>query len=102
MEAFYEASARQDYADAWSLADSNMRAQLAGYPSFQGQMSRVRSIQFHQAQAVVQGSATATVAVETTAVLADRTQLCSGRVQTIRTEQGRWLLDHISISCVPA
>jgi hypothetical protein len=42
------------------------------------------------------------VALQTTAVLEDRTQSCAGTARTIRVQSGAWLLDHISISCTPA
>jgi hypothetical protein len=104
VEAFYERAADHDYAAAWQLADQNMRNQLAGYGSFQGQMSRLRAISFHEAQSVPpsSGASAATVAVRTTAELTDRTQNCAGTARTVRGSSGTWLLDHISISCTPA
>jgi eukaryotic-like serine/threonine-protein kinase len=103
VQAFYEAAARHDYSAAWQLADNNMRNQLNGFDSFQGQMSRVRLITFHQARTLAGSTPSlATVALQTTAVLVDRTQNCSGTAQTLRVQSGAWLLDHISISCTPA
>jgi serine/threonine-protein kinase len=102
VEAFYEDAAHHDYAAAWSLADQNMRNQLLGYSSFQGQMSAVRSITFHQAQTLGTGTTWASaVAVRTTSVLVGKTQQCGGTVRTIRTTAGTWLLDGISIDCTP-
>ena len=76
-----------------------MRSQLGGYAAFQNQMSSVRSITFHRAQAVGgSGSDTATVALSTTSVQASRTQQCTGTARTVRSGGG-WLLDGISISC---
>jgi hypothetical protein len=99
VQSFYEAAARHDYTAAWELADENMRNQLAGFESFKAQMSRVRVITFHQAETVHQGSSSAAVSLDTTAVLLDRTQHCTGSAQTIRTPAATWLLDHISINC---
>jgi hypothetical protein len=102
VEAFYEDAAHHDYAAAWSLADQNMRNQLLGYTSFQGQMSAVRSITFHQAQTLGTGTTSASaVAVRTTSVLVGKTQQCGGTVRTVRTTAGTWLLDGISIDCTP-
>ena len=85
VQTFYGDAARHDYAAAWQLADGNMRAQLAGYDSFRAQQSAVRSITFHRAQVLSGSSPTAaTVAVQTTAVLADRTEQCSGTVRLLR------------------
>jgi hypothetical protein len=99
VQSFYEAAARHDYTAAWTLADESMRNQLAGFEGFKAQMSRVRVITFHQAQTVQQGLSSAAVSVDTTAVLLDRTQHCSGTAQTLHTASGAWLLDHISIGC---
>jgi serine/threonine protein kinase, bacterial len=101
VQAFYEDAAQHDYASAWQLTDENMRAQLDGYNSFEAQMSAVRTITFHQAQTMQESSSSATVSVDTTAVLAGGTQHCTGTVQTILTSPSQWTLDHISISCVP-
>lgn len=99
VQRFYEAAASHDYASAWDLADQNMRNQLEGFNSFEGEMSAVRTITFHQAQTVQENSSSATVSLNTTAVLVDRTQNCTGTVQTVRTGPAQWMLDHISISC---
>jgi hypothetical protein len=102
VESFYEAAARHDYSAAWQLADGNMRSQLAGFDSFRAQQSEVRSIAFHRAQVISgSGGSAATVAVQTTAVLADRTEQCSGTVRLLRSPPAAWLLDRISINCVP-
>jgi hypothetical protein len=101
VQMFYEAAARHDYSRAWKLADTNVRNQLEGFASFRAQMSRVRGITFHQAQAVREGSESAIVALATTAELVDRTQQCNGTVATVRIANGSWLLDHISINCIP-
>ncbi len=39
VKSFYQAAAEHRYATAWALADSNMRAQLGGYSSFENEMS---------------------------------------------------------------
>jgi hypothetical protein len=102
VQTFYEDAARHDYAAAWQLADGNMRAELAGYESFRAQQSAVRSITFHRAQVTSgSGGPVATVAVQTTAVLADRTEQCSGTVRLLRSSSASWLLDRISINCLP-
>jgi hypothetical protein len=103
VQSFYELAAHHDYAGAWQLADSNLRNQLAGFPSFQSQMSAVRSITFHQAQMLPgAGGSAATVAIRTTSQLADKTQQCAGTVRTVRSSAGiAWLLDGVSINCTP-
>jgi hypothetical protein len=101
VQMFYEAAAHHDYAAAWQLADANLRNQLQGYDSFRAQMSAVRVITFHQAQTVARGSSSATVALDTTAVLIDKTQHCDGTATTTRASTGAWLVDHLSISCTP-
>lgn len=102
VQAFYGAAARHDYAAAWRLADANMRNEVAGYESFRAQQSTVRSITFHRAQVLPGGdTASATVALETTAVLSDRTEQCSGTARLLRGNAGAWLLDGISIQCTP-
>jgi hypothetical protein len=78
-----------------------MHNELEGFDSFKAQMSLVRVITFHQAQTVQESSASAAVSLDTTAVLIDRTQHCTGTADTVRTAAGLWLLDHISISCAP-
>jgi Protein kinase domain len=100
VETFYEDAARHDYAAAWALADSNLRAQLRGYDSFSSQMNNVRSITFQHAQTVSgAGSSPATVELSTTSVQNSGTQNCSGTAQTVRASSGSWLVDHVSISC---
>jgi hypothetical protein len=104
VEAFYGHAAGHEYSAAWQLADANMRNQLAGLASFQAQQSAVRSITFHRAQTVAGGgvsSSSATVALQTTAVLADRTEQCGGTARLVRSAPGGWLLDGISINCTP-
>ncbi len=104
VEAFYAHAAHHEYASAWALADANMRNQLAGFDSFQAQQSAVRSITFHRAQALAgsgESSRSATVALQTTAVLADRTEQCAGTARLVRAAAERWLLDGISINCTP-
>jgi hypothetical protein len=98
VESFYEAAAQHAYGAAWALADQNMRSEVGGYPSFQYEMSSVRSITFHRAEVVGGGPNSATVALNTTSVQMNRTQQCSGTARTIRSG-GAWLLDGISISC---
>jgi serine/threonine protein kinase len=99
VEAFYEAAAHHDYRAAWALADANMRNEVQGYGAFVNQMSAVESITFHRA-GIVGGSTSdaATVGLQTTAVLVDRTQRCWGTARTLRTNAG-WGLDGISINC---
>jgi eukaryotic-like serine/threonine-protein kinase len=99
VQSFYEAAAAHRYSDAWALADPNLRNQLGGYSSFQNQMSSVRSITFHKAQAVGGASSdSATVAVQTTSVQTSGTQQCAGTARTARSGQG-WLVDRVSINC---
>jgi hypothetical protein len=86
------------------LADANMRNQLAGFDSFQAQQSAVRSITFRHADALggaTANSTSATVALETTAVLVDRTEQCGGTARLVRSATAGWLLDGISINCTP-
>jgi hypothetical protein len=100
VQSFYESAAHHDFAGAWSLADANLRNQLAGYPSFQSQMSAVRSITFHQARTLPGASgSSATVAVRTTSELASGTRQCSGTVRTLRGSGAAWMLDGLSINC---
>ena len=100
VQSFYEDAARHDYAAAWALADSNLRNQLNGYASFSSQMSAVRSITFHRAQTLSGATlSSATVALNSTSVQSSRTQNCSGTARTVRTSNGTWLVDGVSISC---
>ncbi|MEA2214829.1 MAG: hypothetical protein QOK19_390, partial [Solirubrobacteraceae bacterium] len=104
VEAFYGHAAHHEYAAAWRLADTNMRNQLTGFDSFQAQQSAVRSITFRRAEALEgagASSSSATVALETTAVLADRTEQCGGTAHLVRSGPDGWLLDRISINCTP-
>jgi tRNA A-37 threonylcarbamoyl transferase component Bud32 len=104
VEAFYGYAARHEYAAAWGLADANMRNQLAGFDSFRAQQSAVRSITFHRAQTLAdsgESSSSATVALQTTAVLSDRTEQCGGTARLVRNAGEGWLLDGISINCTP-
>jgi serine/threonine protein kinase len=100
VQSFYQAAARHDYAGAWQLADASLRSQLAGYSSFQSQMSAVRSIAFHRAETLPgAGASAATVAIATTAHLVGSTQQCAGTVRTVRSSGAAWMLDRLSISC---
>jgi serine/threonine-protein kinase len=100
VQSFYEDAARHDYASAWRLADDNLRSQLAGYASFQSQMSAVRSITFHRAETLPgPGPSGATVAIRTTSRLAGSTQQCAGTVRTVRSSGTAWVLDGVSINC---
>jgi hypothetical protein len=104
VEAFYRHAARHEYSAAWQLADVNMHNQLAGFDSFQAQQSAVRSITFRRADALAGAagnSTSATVALETTAVLVDRTERCRGTARLVRSATAGWLLDGISINCTP-
>jgi hypothetical protein len=81
-----------------------MRNQLAGFDSFQAQQSAVRSITFRRAEALEgtgASSSSATVALQTNAVLADRTEQCGGTAHLVRGAPDGWLLDRISINCTP-
>jgi serine/threonine-protein kinase len=103
VQSFYEAAARHDYAGAWSLADANLRSELAGYSSFQSQMSAVRSITFHRAETLPgPGGSAATVAITTTSHLVGSTQQCAGTVRALRSSGAAWMLDGVSITCTPA
>ncbi len=105
VETFYERAAHHDYAGAWALADDSMRGELGGYASFHAQMSRVRSITFHEARTVsAAGASPATVTLRTTSALADRTENCSGTARVVRgaPDGPAWILDRISIACTPA
>jgi serine/threonine-protein kinase len=103
VQSFYEAAARHDYAGAWRLADASLRSQLAGYSSFQSQMSAVRSITFHRAETLPgAGGSAATVAIATTSHLMGSTQQCAGTIRTLRSSGAAWTLDRLSISCTPA
>jgi hypothetical protein len=98
VKAFYEAAAHHRYADAWALADSNMRNEVDGYAAFEEQMSTVRAITFHEIATMRQAPDSALVAVRTTSEQTNRTQQCSGTVRTVYPA-GVWLLDGISIHC---
>lgn len=98
VEAFYEAAAHHRYADAWALADSNMRNEVDGYAAFEEQMSTVRAITFHEISTLRQAPDSALVAVRTTSEQTNRVQQCSGTVRTVYPA-GAWLLDGISIHC---
>ena len=99
VERFYTDAAAHRYPDAWALADQSLRNELGGYAAFQNQMSSVRSITFHRADASPgSDSDTATVALQTTSVQTDRTQQCNGTARTVRAGDA-WLVDGISIRC---
>ncbi|MGI8429575.1 MAG: serine/threonine-protein kinase [Solirubrobacteraceae bacterium] len=102
VQTFYGDAASHNYRAAWALADTNLRSQLGGFDSFQAQQSAVRSITFHRAQTRPGASpASATVELQTTSVLTDKTQQCAGTARTLRPPGGTWLLDRISIDCTP-
>lgn len=98
VQAFYEAAAQHRYAAAWALADANMRDELGGYAAFADQMSSVRKIVFHRIETVQSAPDAATFAVQTTSVLSNETQQCSGTVRTVNAS-GTWLVDGIAIQC---
>jgi eukaryotic-like serine/threonine-protein kinase len=99
VQSFYEAAAAHRYAEAWALADPNLRNQLGGYSAFQHQMSSVRSITFQKAEtAGGSSSGSATVALQTTSVQTSGTQHCAGTARTVRSGQG-WLVDRVAINC---
>ena len=89
VQAFYEQAALHHDSAAWQLADANMRSQLAGFGSFQAQMSPARSITRHRVQTL--GSAnpsSATVALQTTSVLTNKVQQRAGTARTVRSGNG--------------
>ncbi len=102
VETFYGYAARHEYAAAWALADPAFRAQLTGYDAFVGQQSHVVRITFDRVATTSQGSAAATVAIQTISVTDSGTHHCQGPVELVRSAGGGWLLHQISINCVPA
>jgi hypothetical protein len=100
VESFYHLAAGHQYGPAWALADSAFRSQLGGYDSFVSGQSGDRKIIFTRAQVISQGSGSATVGVRTISIRNDGTHRCSGTVNVVQAGSG-WLLDQISINCVP-
>ena len=98
MAAFYGAAAGHNYGAAWALADPALRAELAGYRSFQQGQAGDRSITFNSARVVGQSSRSATVAIQTTSVRDNGTSHCAGTVDLVPAG-GQWRLHLVHINC---
>jgi predicted Ser/Thr protein kinase len=97
---FYELAAAEDYQGAWALADDSFRAQLGGYEALRSQFETLESVSFERAEVASQAADAATVEIATTAVHADRTDICDGQVTLVPGGVAGWLIDRIGVSCV--
>ncbi len=100
VRAFYERAAEGDLAGAWRLAGPRLRADFGNsLDAFSGDLGSLRSITFRRIEQEGTAGETATVALETVAEHTDRTDRCSGTVQTVRNAKGRWLVEPYGVSC---
>jgi serine/threonine-protein kinase len=99
VRAFYTRAAAHRYNDAWALAAPGLRSQLKGFDTFRNQFSSVKAIVFSRADTVRQSASAATVAITTTSTLTDRTDHCTGTVDTAPASGGGWVVTHLAVSC---
>ncbi|HEV2785144.1 MAG TPA: hypothetical protein VGV67_02045, partial [Solirubrobacteraceae bacterium] len=101
VRSFYERAAEGDLAGSWRLAGPRMRAAFGNsLPTFKGDLGSLRAITFHALKQTETTSRTATVSLETTAEHTDRTERCTGTVQTVKSRKGRWLVEPHGVRCV--
>ncbi|HEV3000843.1 MAG TPA: protein kinase [Solirubrobacteraceae bacterium] len=102
VRAFYERAAEGDLAGAWRLAGPRMRAAFGNsLEVFSADLGSLRSITFRRLAQTGTAGDTSTVALETVAEHTDRTERCTGTVQTVRGASGRWLVEPHAIRCAP-
>jgi serine/threonine-protein kinase len=103
VRAFYERAAEGDLRGSWRLAGPRMRAAFGNsFETFSGDLGSLRAITFDRIDQTAAAGDTATVTVATLAEHTDRTERCTGTLQTVRTAKGRWVVEPQGISCDPA
>jgi hypothetical protein len=101
VRAFYERAAEDDFAGAWRLAGPGMRAVYGDRAEFERQLGSLERIEFPELTLETRTGPTAIVRVRTVATHTDRTDLCTGTLQTTRSG-GRWLVEPHGLSCARA
>jgi serine/threonine-protein kinase len=99
---FYERAAEDDFAGAWRVAGPRMRAVYGdSRANFERQLGSLEKIEFPELALESRSGSTAIVRVRTVATHTDRTDLCTGTLQTTRSG-GRWLVEPHGLSCARA
>jgi serine/threonine-protein kinase len=99
VRAFYERAAEDDFAGAWRLAGPRMRAVFGGSRAeFERQLGSLERIEFPELALESRSGSTAIVRLRTVATHTDRTDRCTGTVQSTRSG-GRWRVEPHGLSC---
>jgi serine/threonine-protein kinase len=100
VRAFYTRAAEGDLGGAWRLAGPRYKGEYGNSrAAFEDDLGSLRAITFKRLEQT-NGSATqATVAIETVAEHTDRTDQCSGTVDTVRAKGARWLIEPFGVRC---
>jgi serine/threonine-protein kinase len=101
VRTFYERAAEDDFAGAWRLAGPGMRAVYGDRAAFERQLGSLERIEFPELTLETRTGPLAIVRVRTVATHTDRTDLCTGTLQTTRSG-GRWLVEPHGLSCARA
>ena len=99
---FYMALAEGDFRKAWSLAGPRFRGEYGGSrAAFRDGFASLRGIRFEHLEAVEATETSASVSLQTVAEHTDRTERCSGTIQTVVRGE-RWRVEPYGITCGPA
>jgi hypothetical protein len=67
--------------------------------TFQRDLSSLRRVDFRRLTISSRGAGRATVSVETVALHTNRTDHCSGTLETVQDARGRWLVEPAGLQC---
>ena len=96
---FYLGLADGDFGRAWRLAGPKYRAEWGGSrAAFEDGFTSLRGIRFERLDEQRADGRTATVALQTVAEHTDRTERCTGTVQTVLLDE-RWRVEPYGVSC---
>jgi eukaryotic-like serine/threonine-protein kinase len=96
---FYTGLAEGDVGAAWRIAGPRFRREYGGSrAAFEDDFASLRGIRFERLEEQDATARAATVALETVAEHTDRTDRCSGTVQTVLLD-GRWRVEPYGVSC---
>jgi hypothetical protein len=102
VQDFYMGLADGSVRAAWRLAGPRFRGEYGdSFAAFADGFASLRGIRFERLDEVKTEARRATVALQTVAEHTDRTERCTGTVQTVLLD-GRWRVEPYGVSCEPA
>ena len=94
---FYQRAAAKDFNGAWALATPRAQSQVGGFNSWKAGEQDLTGFSFPKLQVMRQSGDSATVSFQSLAKHADRTDHCSGTIDTVR-QGGGWMVDQLHIA----